>query len=149
MCLPTAKDINPFDDLDGQRAERHFLGKTLEEAEALFREDSLTYQEDLMFMGVAAFRFYVQAAIRYIQSESATGDSDIISCFAAIFESRLEYDADELTSVAKQLAWACAYVLQNYDKFDLTPEIYSDLRPKFRDLQRAFSQLVPVLDKPS
>ena len=80
MSLPTAKEINPYDDLDGQYAEKHFLGKTLDEAEALFRESSITYQEDLMFMGPVAFRFYVQAAINYVESESARGDSDMISC---------------------------------------------------------------------
>jgi hypothetical protein len=42
MRLPTAREINPAaEDLDGKWAEKHFLGKSLEEAEALFREDSL------------------------------------------------------------------------------------------------------------
>jgi hypothetical protein len=63
MSLPTAREINPIpEDLDGRCAERHFLGKTLDEAEALFRENSLCYQEDLMFMGVSAFRFYGSVA---------------------------------------------------------------------------------------
>jgi len=105
MRLPTAEEINPIpDDLDGQHAVQHFLGKTLEEAEALFREDSITYQEDLMFMGPSAFRFYVQAAINYIQSEAATGDSDIVNCIAGILESRLEFEPDELVAVAERLA---------------------------------------------
>ena len=115
MRLPTAREINPIpEDLDGECAERHFLGKSLEEAEALFREASITYQEDLMFMGVSAFRFYVHAAISYIQSESATGDPDIISAFASIIE--------------------------HYDRFDLTPEIYGDVRSRFQVLQQAFLQ---------
>ena len=71
MRLPTAREINPIPtDLDGKCAEKHFLGKTLDEAETLFREASIIYQEDLMFMGAPAFRFYVQAAISYIQSEA-------------------------------------------------------------------------------
>lgn len=32
MPLPSALDINPFDDLDGRRAQDQFLGKSLEEA---------------------------------------------------------------------------------------------------------------------
>jgi hypothetical protein len=67
MNLPTVEEINPVpENLDGQNAVRNFLGKSLDEAEALFRESSITYQEDLMFMGPPAFRFYVLAAINYI-----------------------------------------------------------------------------------
>ncbi len=91
MTLPTHQDINVFDSLDERAACEHFLGKNLDEAEALFRENALTYQEDLMFMGASAFRFYVQAAINYIQSEAATGDADMINCFAGLLEHRLEY----------------------------------------------------------
>ncbi len=92
MRLPTEDEINPVpEDLDGKAAVKHFLGKDLEQAEQMFREAALFYQEDLMFMGPAAFRFYVQAAISYLQSKSATGDSDMINCFASILEFRLEY----------------------------------------------------------
>src|SRR6185436_18816876 len=109
MSLPTANEINPIPGcLDGQCAEEHFLGKNLEEAEALFREASIIYQEDLMFMGPIAFRFYVHAAINYIRSQAATGDSSIIDCFAGILEFRLEFEAHELVPVAAQLASVCA-----------------------------------------
>lgn len=101
--LPTRQEINVYDSLDERSACEHFLGKTLEEAEALFRENSLYYQEDLMFMGASAFRFYVQAAINYIQSESAIGDGAIISCFASILEHRLEHEPQALAPVIPQL----------------------------------------------
>ena len=142
MTLPTAKEINPYDDLDGQVACKNFLGKSLDEAEALFRENSTCYQEDLMWMGPVAFRFYVPALIHYIQSESATGDSDIINCFAGLLEFRLEHEAAELVPIAEQLASVCSYVVQYYNRFDLTPEIYGDLRPRFQALQQAFSKQV-------
>ncbi len=139
MNLPTATEINPTpENLDGQCAQRHFLGKTLEEAEALFLAASLTYQEDLMFMGVSAFRFYVQAAISYIRSDSATTDSDFINCFAGILESRLENEAAELHPIASQLADICGYIVKRYDKFDLTPEIYGNLRFRYQALSQTF-----------
>jgi hypothetical protein len=139
MSLPTAREINPVrEDLDGKCAEKHFLGKTLEQAEAMFREASLVYQEDLMFMGPIAFRFYVQAAISYIQSEAATDDSDIINCFAGILDHRLEFEAEELIPVAPQLASVCRYIVEHYDRFALTPDIYGDLRPRFQSLEQTF-----------
>src|SRR4051812_35031904 len=119
MTLPTRQDINVHDSLDERSACEHFLGKSLHDAEALFRENSLYYQEDLMFMGPVAFRFYVQAAISYIQSDAASGDSAIVSCFAAILEYRLEYEAEELRSIAEHLAAVCSYIVEHYDRFDL------------------------------
>lgn len=138
MTLPTRQDINVHDSLDERAACDHFLGKTIAEAEALFRENSLKYQEDLMFMGARAFRFYVDALISYIQSDYAAGDSDIINCFAGILEFRLEHYADGLRSVAEKLAAACRYVVDHYDRFDLTPDICGDLRRRFEALRQAF-----------
>jgi hypothetical protein len=141
MRLPTAREINPVpEDLDGRCAERHFLGKTLEEAEALFREASIVYQEDLMFMGPVGFRFYVHAAIEYIRSDASTDDSDIINCFATILEHRIEREPEELVAVAPHLAAACRYICEHYERFGLMPEIYGDLRPRFRRLEQAFLQ---------
>jgi hypothetical protein len=139
MTLPTQRDINVHDSLDERTACEHFLGKSLAEAEALFREASIVYQEDLLFMGVSAFRFYVQAAINYVQSEAATNDSDMINCLGSIFEHRLGYEAEELRPIADRLASVCRYIIQHYDRFDLDPAIYGDVRPRFAALQRAFS----------
>lgn len=144
MTIPSRQDINVYDSLDERSACEHFLGKTLEQAEALFRENSLCYQEDLMFMGVGAFRFYVQAAISYIRSDSATGDSAIASCLASILEFRLEYETAELRPVADQLASICGYIVEHYERFDLAPEIFGDVRARFQLLQQRFLNYDPA-----
>lgn len=141
MTLPTRQDINVYDSLDERSACEHFLGKSLEEAEALFRENSLCYQEDLMFMGATAFRFYVQAAINYIRSEAATDDSAIISCFATLLEYRLEYEEEDLRLVAGLLASICRYIAEHYDNFNMTPQFDSDVRPRFLALQQKFIEM--------
>lgn len=146
MHLPTAAEINPIPGfLEGPNAVAHFLNKNLEEAEALFRQSSLIYQEDLMFMGPVAFRFYVQAAINYIRSEDSTGDADMISCFAAILEHRLEFEGAELVVIARQLASICAYMVQHYDRFDLQQESYGDIRPRLEVLRQAFLRQTSTL----
>lgn len=138
--LPTREEINVYDSLDERAACEHFLGKSLQEAEALFRDNSLYYQEDLMFMGGSAFRFYVQAAINYIQSESASGDGAIISCFAAFLEHRLEHEPQDLVPVIPQLVSACQFITDHWDRFDLTPEIYVGLRERYTALERSLAQ---------
>ena len=142
MQLPTAKEINVYDSLDEKEACKHFLGKNLDEAEALFRENAAYYQEDLMWMGAVAFRYYVQAAIRYIESEAAIGDSGIINFFAELLEFRVEHEVKELAPVADQLATACRYIIEHFDRFDLTPENYGDVQARLVALRQAFSQLL-------
>jgi hypothetical protein len=144
MRLPTAQEINPIpDNLDGMHALRNFLGKTLDEAEARFRENSIYYQEDLMFMGVVAFRFYVKALLNYIRSEAAEGDSDIINCLVGLLDLRFQFETkDELVPVASELAAICTYVLANFERFNVVPEVYGDLRPQFVELREKYSHLV-------
>lgn len=143
MQLPTAKEINPHGKLylDGRVACKHFLGKNLDEAEALFRENSIYYQGDLMWMGPVAFRYYVMAAIQYIRSAAAAGDSDMINCFAGFLEFRIGQEPEELAPIADRLASACNYIVEQYNRFDLRPEIYGDVRARLVVLGLAFSRL--------
>lgn len=141
MRLPTASEINPIPDfLDGQCAVKHFLGKSLEEAEALFRENALYYQEDLMFMGAKAFRFYVHAYIGYIRSEAAQDDSDAVNCFVGLLQFWLEFEPEELAAVAKDLSAACEYIAEHHDRYGLMPNAYGDLRNRLETLHQSFQQ---------
>jgi hypothetical protein len=45
MPLPTRQEINLHDSLDERDACEHFLGKSLDDAQRLFRDASLTYQK--------------------------------------------------------------------------------------------------------
>jgi hypothetical protein len=141
MPIPAADEINVYNTLDERSACEHFLGKNLEEAELLFRENSPYYQEDLMWMGPAAFRYYVEAAIRYIQSDNAENDSEMIDSFAGILEFRLRNESNELLPVAERLAIACTYVLESWNRFDISSAIYGDLSSRYTALQQTLSQM--------
>lgn len=132
MRLPTAKDISPYFDTDHEAddercAREDFLGKNLDEAEALFCQNALFYGGSLLWMGAPAFRYYVLAFIRYIRSVHSRDDPDAINCFAGLLEQRSEHAAD-VAPIAGELTDACHYILKHYDKFDADPIIYGDLR---------------------
>ena len=139
MTIPGRQDINVYDSLDERSACEHFLGKTVDQAEGLFRENSLYYQAYLMWMGPVAFRYYAPAAISYIQSEAATGDADIVSCFVGLLEFRLEHEPQGLVAIAGELASVCGYITDHYEQFDVTPEVHGDLRPGIGHCNRHFS----------
>ncbi len=140
--IPTQQEINVFNSPDEQIACDNFLGKSLDEAQRLFVENSIYYQEGLMWMGPAAFRFYVKAAIRYIKSPEAKEDSGMISCLASILEFRLEYESkDELAPVAAELASACRFILAHWSFFDVIPEVYVGLKDRYLALEKSLSSI--------
>jgi len=141
MPLPTRQEICPHDDLDGRVACEHFLGRNLVQAEALFRENSIYYQGDLMWMGVVAFRYYLPAVVLFVQSEAATDDSDFIAHFASTLEFRLEYEAQDLQPVAEQLALLCCYIIEHWSRFESGSEFYDDVRTRYQTLHQTFSRL--------
>lgn len=122
--LPAATDINVYDTLDEQVAVRHFAGKTLAEAEALFQDNALRYQEDLMFMGPVAFRFYVPAYVNYLRSKASSGDPDAVNCFVSLVRHRWEHEPDELKPVRELLVDACRAILAEWDRFGVDETIY-------------------------
>ena len=140
MQLPTRKEINVHDSLDERKACRNFLGKTLDEAEALFRQNALGYSDDMHWMGVVAFRFYVFAYCRYVQSHAAGGDSDGVSCFVGFMEHRIKHERSELKPISKELIAALRHIIDNYDRFDLRHDVYGDLRPRCEEQMKELLQ---------
>lgn len=133
MRLPTEAEINVHNSLDEKVASEHFLNKTVQQAEALFRENSAHYQEDLMWMGPRAFHFYLQAAINYLQSEHSTGDDHFIDCLHEIVVFRVEQEGFVLA--LERVNEMIDYVINNYEKFDVHTDTYGDLLRKYGQLQ--------------
>ena len=126
MTLPNRQEIKPHDDLDGRVACEHFFGKSLEEAEAMFRASPIYYQSDLMWMGAAAFRFYLPAVVRFVRHE--TSDiSDFVAHFAGTLEFRLEYEPQKLAPVATPLTDLCYYIIEHWSSFAAGTEPYGDV----------------------
>lgn len=91
LHVPTEEDWRSEEwGIDTPRAYRHFFGKSLSDAFELFVEDALYYQEDVMFMPLRCFQFYVHAYIDYLLSDKSKGDSDGASCFFGLVEVRCE-----------------------------------------------------------
>jgi hypothetical protein len=137
--IPSREDLIVYDCLDEQSACEHFLGKSLEEAEALFRENFLYYQEDLMWMGPRAFHYYVRAAINDLRSDNAAVDE--AAYFATPIEFRLEYDPQDLLPVAGELAAVCQSVIDQWPRFQEGAEGYGDVLARYVKLRDALEEL--------
>ncbi|HBN79446.1 MAG TPA: hypothetical protein DD473_27225 [Planctomycetaceae bacterium] len=143
MEIPSQHDINVYNSLDEQSAMcMDFLGKTIEQAEVMIRENPNYYEEGFLWMGPVAFRYYIQSAIRFMKSDAATGNSSFIHGFISSLEFRLENDSIELVPVAEQLAAICDYLIQRYERFNLNPRIYGNLCPQMQVLWQSFIKLM-------
>ena len=134
--LPTAEEIGGAGGLDEAYAVEHFLGKSVREAEALFRENDLYYLDDLGWMGPKAFCFYVPAAIAYLMSESASYQCDAVNFFHGKLERQLREHAEEIEPALPAIRDAVVYLLDHWEKFEINPEIYGDLRGNYEAILR-------------
>jgi len=132
--LPTADQINPDKCLDGNCAEVHFLGKSVDAAAAMFAENPLCYQEDLMWMGTEGFCFYFPIYDRYLRSDDACGDSDAVSALAAVLEFQVLESKADLSSIASVIRSLVGYVVNNYSRFDIDHEIYGDVKSRLQSV---------------
>lgn len=137
MNLPAESEINVHGSLDERTAVEHFLGKSVAEAELLFRENSAYYQEDLMWMGPRAFSYYIPAAVRYLESEDARGDAQLVSALYDIISFRADTDPEGFAPALDPVREGLAYVIGAFDKFEVDRSIYGDLLTRYRELAAA------------
>lgn len=134
--LPTFTDISPTGglDLDENCAVKNFLGKSLEEAGALFMENALYYTGDLMWMGEKAFAFYLPALRTYLESPESCEDSDVVNSMLSIVEHRLEWEPSSLVLGRESVLWTLYYFRDHYERFSPHPEIDRNLPTKLNAL---------------
>jgi hypothetical protein len=131
--VPTERDfLDPrSQDPDERNALRNFLGKTSEQAAEMFRERFILYQEDLLWMGPNAFRYYLPPALEYVCSPAADGDSDGVNMLYGILHlRRKEIAADPV--LAPTVADAIRSIVSDFGRFRCKADIYGDLESRYR-----------------
>lgn len=131
MKIPTTADWGEIDhdDLDADWAYKTFLGKSFDEALAMFQENALYYQEDLQSMPAAVYNFYAPALVKYITSPQAAGDADGASSFlhmlSWMFKTRRNIISKDTESL---LLFAAKQISQNQAYYDADVSIYGDFK---------------------
>lgn len=115
---------------------RNFLGKSLTEAQKLFVEDALTYQEDLMWMPVKPFQFYLPAYMDYLKSEESEGDSDGASCFISLISHKLGTESKDLTELWPIIENTLEIVKSKQDWYDASEDIYGNFPNRVKKIYK-------------
>jgi hypothetical protein len=144
-ALPTFADLSPTKgvNLDEKLALKNFLGKTLNEAESLFRENAIYYQESLMWMGDKGFCFYFRAYDSYLRSVHANGDCDALNCLNGLISFRVEHQPHSILQTKECILSLVNYCVEHFSKFEVNPDIYGDLGSKLVQLQSRVRELNP------
>ncbi|WP_309398289.1 hypothetical protein [Cerasicoccus maritimus] len=116
--------------LDEERAMEHFYGRSLERAEELFAENAHIYKEDLMWMPVKPFQFYIMAFINYLKSERSQNDSGAASAFISLIDFKLENESRFLIEVWEAVSDALSYIRERQCWYDADLDIYGDFTMK-------------------
>lgn len=141
--IPTRRDINIHDSLDERVAERNFFGKDLQQAEAMIRGRLDVYAEDLMWMGPAAFCFYVEAAAVYLLDPTATVDDDELDSFCCAAAFQAEHHLAAIESVRPRLLEVIRKTLGEATARRSKLDDGGELERQYRELQLRLLSITP------
>jgi len=85
-------------------------------------------------MGGKAFTFYFPCLEPYLVSKESEEDSDAISHIASYLKLRLEQDPLSIQNCSTHILRILTYISTHIEKFDISVEIYGDLKTKVHDL---------------
>lgn len=110
--------------LDAEHAYKKLAGKSRKETVELFHENSLAYQEDIMFMPFACFPFYANAYIDYLRSDLAKDDSDGASCFFGLIDVRIQDISKTENGFPESVIETLKHLGENQNWYDAEESIY-------------------------
>jgi hypothetical protein len=142
MPLPGIKDFipyasNPADSPDQFCAWKNLGGKTLEEVCEMMLSNPLTYQEDFMWMGAPAFKFYFPAIDRYLRSLPVATEDD--STEARILSAciQMHFDCHEdMRGIHEQVISLCDYVTSHSENMDFDGARREEIRVRWSGLRQ-------------
>ncbi len=138
MRIPTSTDWGEInhEDLDADWAYKRFLGKSFDEAVAMFQENALYYQEDLQSMPASAFNFYAPALVKYITSPQAAGDSDGASSFLHMVSWMLKTRRNIISPETELLlVGAAEQISRNQTFYEADVSIYGEFRDVYAEIR--------------
>jgi hypothetical protein len=120
--LPTQADFDPWNgDPDAMSSWKHFGGLSLGEAWEVFATNPGALQEDFMFMGPVAFRYYSPVLDRHLREADPEAEGD--DCQAWIIGESFAGQVKTLNGASnefvEEVRSLCGFMLQNSERFAL------------------------------
>ena len=113
-------------DLDARYAHERLFGKSIEQVQRLFEEtDALSLAEDLHFMPVAAFQYYIFAFAQFLLSDRAPGEFGAASSFLGVLIVRESEEPGSVSNLYVQLKPTVEFVATHLMYFEAYLDVYN------------------------
>lgn len=117
------------DDLDARYAHKRLFGKSIEQVQRLFEKcDALSLAEDLHFMPIPAFQYYIFAFAQFLLSDRAAGDSGAASSFLGVLIVRESEEPGSVSDLYVHLKPTVEFVATHQRYFDADLDIYGNFK---------------------
>jgi len=116
--LPSKQDFDPWNgNLDALCAWKNFGGLDLDKAYQRFCENPGYYQEDFMFMGPKAFKFYFPVVDRFLRREREPWEFDDSQAWILGRAMHLQVEEGLDDELLKGIGDLCQHVRSNLSKY--------------------------------
>lgn len=141
--IPSEQDWGDYAaDLDQAYAHKIFFGKAFTETFGDFERSVIDRVDEIRFMAVIPFRYYLLALREYVLSyyvlttESA---SDAASCFLRLVLEKLENFPEQILPVMDVIMPAVEYVAEHQSLFDADVEVYGEFKEHLARIRQQYA----------
>ncbi|EGM76987.1 hypothetical protein Rhein_2927 [Rheinheimera sp. A13L] len=131
------------DDIDSRFAFEIFFDKTRAELQPLFKRNVIERTDELRFMPVRAFQYYIFALRDYIVDEHySSGDSDCaVDCYFSLVQEKLDVAPDAILPVMELLLPSLHFIASNVAAYKINEDIYGSISQRLQTLLQRYRQL--------
>jgi len=143
--VPTEADWGDYTaDLDQEYAHRVFAGKTVDEAQADFRENVIERTDELRFMPAVPFQYYVMGLRDFVLRGPFDGVDapSAAGCFLSLVAEKLRDQPDRILPVMPELMPAVEHLAAHQADYDADPEIFGDFSETFQAIRDRYQDLL-------
>jgi len=149
--LPSKEDFYYDGDCDERYAIEWYLGKDLEYTTSRYYKYSpLSTIQDLYFIGINAFRYYILGACRYLQNIDTDDKymiddaSNVYCALVDIFDTKFKSNPKEMEYIASYVKEFSKWAIKNYEFFDIDEEVYGNVKEKWQELIKKVEELYGI-----
>jgi hypothetical protein len=126
MLIPNNEDWGEINDLDVRYSYEYFFGKSNTEMQDFFRRNVIERCDNLRFMPIKPFQYYIFGLKEYLESDTCPDKADAASCFLELIQERFESNYDDMMQIIELLMPAIRMVVENQENFGADIDIYGD-----------------------
>lgn len=142
-AIPALDDWAGYEeDMDARYAYDVFFGKSHAEVQPDIRRNVIERTDEIRFMPVKPFQYYIFALRDYIVEENYSNDdaADAVNCFFDLVIDKLKHHPSFILPVIYALLSSIEFIACHAEKYGIDEQIYGSLQLKFAEIMKQVEQ---------